>query len=961
METTKTGEAILALIKELQDTQRFKDLNWEGTFEDYLEIVHRNPQVARTAFQRIYDMILSHGTEKITDGKEEIIRYRFFIDPEIAGEDAVFGLDRQLMYLVHMFKSAARRYGIEKRVLLLHGPVGSSKSTIVRRLKKGLEEYSHTEEGAAYTFGWRKEEKDGTVMYVDCPMHEEPLHLIPQSMRAQALGRLNEGRRGEEKLEIEGDLCPFCRFMYNDLTRRYEGDWTRVVEHIRVHRLILSEKDRIGIGTFQPKDEKNQDSTELTGDINYRKIAEYGADSDPRAFNFDGEFNIANRGLVEFIEVLKLDVAFLYDLLGASQEHSIKPKKFSQIDIDEVIIGHSVAGPTPILYRYEGTPGWTTLAQLYERFAHDASGLEILAYDFDDGRACWTPVRSLFRHRFTGNLLTTAQKWGAVETTPNHSIYGRDGQPFYPEDRHEIMAVRHADDLFGPVEDMSEVAVVAGIDGFVQDDVHMAAGGGRMTRPCQPGWARLDLPRHATAIQALVHPLHDADALNDLITVLVWYATEGHVNGRNGGIVISQANREELERVRAAYAHITTGRGVIDEGAQTDSVWRLYLGSEAIARLATHHCGEHAVNKRLPDFIFSLPHHCIRHAFDELMRTDGSRRLSAQLDRTASLEYRAQFFEFKTLSPMLAAQVGTLATLLGYDYSVYYQERPDRSPVYRIRFVSGTGKRGGRHDRFEAHLHTRSVENEWVYDIECVGLHNFICGVGNVVCHNTNEPEYRKLQNDEFMEALRDRTAKVDIPYVTRLSDEIKIYDKDYNLDKVKGKHIAPHTIEMAAMWTVLTRLEEPKEARLTILQKLKLYNGKTLPGFTEDNIKELRAEAPREGMEGISPRYIQDKISNALVSDFGEGCVNPFMVLNELEHGLDHHSLITSEEQKRRYRELLTVVKEEYEDIVKNEVQRAISADEEAIGRLCANYIDNIKAYTQKEKVKNRYTGQDE
>jgi serine protein kinase len=110
---------------------------------------------------------------------------------------------------------------------------------------------------------------------------------------------------------------------------------------VRVRRLVLSEKDRVGIGTFQPKDEKNQDSTELTGDINYRKIAEYGSDSDPRAFNFDGEFNIANRGIVEFIEVLKLDVAFLYDLLGASQEHKIKPKKFAQTDIDEVILGHT--------------------------------------------------------------------------------------------------------------------------------------------------------------------------------------------------------------------------------------------------------------------------------------------------------------------------------------------------------------------------------------------------------------------------------------------------------------------------------------------------------------------------------------------------------------------------------------------------------------------------------------------
>ena len=133
---------------------------------------------------------------------------------------------------------------------------------------------------------------------------------------------------------IEGDLCPQCRYA---LDKVYGGRH----EDVKVHRVAFSEKERVGIGTFQPKDEKNQDSTELTGDINYRKIAEFGSDSDPRAFNFDGEFNVANRGIIEFIEVLKLDVAFLYDLLGASQEHKVKPKKCAQTDIDEVISGHT--------------------------------------------------------------------------------------------------------------------------------------------------------------------------------------------------------------------------------------------------------------------------------------------------------------------------------------------------------------------------------------------------------------------------------------------------------------------------------------------------------------------------------------------------------------------------------------------------------------------------------------------
>jgi serine protein kinase len=160
-------------------------------------------------------------------------------------------------------------------------------------------------------------------------------------------------------------------------------------------------------------------------------------------------------------------------------------------------------------------------------------------------------------------------------------------------------------------------------------------------------------------------------------------------------------------------------------------------------------------------------------------------------------------------------------------------------------------------------------------------------------------------------------------------------------------------------MWAVLTRLEEPKNANLTLLQKLKLYNGKTLPGFTEDNIKELREQAVNEGMQGISPRYVQDKISNALVAHPEAKSINPFMVLNELEAGLKHHSLINQEETRGQYRELLGVVKQEYTNIVKNEVQRAIAADEDALKRLCGNYIDNVKAYTQREKVRNKFTGQ--
>jgi len=231
--------------------------------------------------------------------------------------------------------------------------------------------------------------------------------------------------------------------------------------------------------------------------------------------------------------------------------------------------------------------------------------------------------------------------------------------------------------------------------------------------------------------------------------------------------------------------------------------------------------------------------------------------------------------------------------------------------------------------------------------------------IDEVILGHTNEAEYRRLLNNEYMEALRDRTIKIDIPYVTRFGDEVQIYQRDFNERRVVGKHIAPHTLEMASLWAVLTRIEEPKRPDLTLLQKVKLYDGRMIPGFTEDTVRELRKEARREGMGGISPRYIQDRLSAALVAEHSDRCVNPFMVFNELESGLKHHSMISSEEARKRYGEMLSVVKEEYQEILKNEVRRAISADEEAIAALFSNYLDNVKAFTQQEKVRNKFTGQ--
>ncbi len=280
-----------------------RQLAWEGTFLDYLEIVKKRPHVAQLAHARLYHMIRSAGVEE--DGP--VKKYKFF-----SGE--LFGLDKTLERLVEeYFHPAARRLDVRKRILLLMGPVSGGKSTLVAMLKRGLEKYSRTEEGALYAIA-------------GCPMHEEPLHLIPRELR--------EDFQREYGVYIEGELCPSCRLMVEE---EYGGN----IEKVRVKRIFLSEDKRVGIGTFAPSDPKSQDIADLTGSVDFSTITEYGSESDPRAYRFDGELNIANRGIMEFQEMLKCDEKFLYNLLSLSQEGNFKAGRFALIYADIMVVAHT--------------------------------------------------------------------------------------------------------------------------------------------------------------------------------------------------------------------------------------------------------------------------------------------------------------------------------------------------------------------------------------------------------------------------------------------------------------------------------------------------------------------------------------------------------------------------------------------------------------------------------------------
>jgi serine protein kinase len=292
------------LVKRLEEYRdRERELQWEGTFAQYFEIASKKSEVTHLAHERIYHMIMDAGVGTSRTGEP---LFNFF-------SDEIFGIEKPLQQIVEYFHSAAQRLEVRKRILLLMGPVGGGKSTIVYLIKRGLEAYSRTHEGALYAIR-------------DCPMHEEPMHLIPNDLRADV--------EKEFGLYIEGDLCPHCRYMV-------DTQFTGHIEDVPVKRLAFSEKYRVGVGTFTPSDPKSQDISELVGGIDLSTIGEVGVESDPRAYRFDGELNIANRGIMEFVEMLKTDEKFLYVLLTLSQEQNIKTGRFSMIYADEVVVSHT--------------------------------------------------------------------------------------------------------------------------------------------------------------------------------------------------------------------------------------------------------------------------------------------------------------------------------------------------------------------------------------------------------------------------------------------------------------------------------------------------------------------------------------------------------------------------------------------------------------------------------------------
>src|SRR5215475_8309334 len=281
---------------------------WEGSFGDFLaNILPANPAaLARSSHEYIWDMLRWHGRAGQPDAAENMRARELF-------KRELFGIDEPLARVVDYFKAAAAGSDVGRRLLLLLGPPSGGKSTMAIMMKRGLEEFSRTDEGAIYAIK-------------GSPLRENPLNLIPAGLRAEFRDRYG--------VDIPGELSPWAR---DFVEREFDGDFVRVP----VERIFLQESSRVGIGTYAPHDPTTADIADLVGSVDLAKVAQIGDERDPRAWSWSGAVYSASRGVLEMIEILKVKREFLYLLLTMTQEKNVKVSRFPLIYLDETILAHT--------------------------------------------------------------------------------------------------------------------------------------------------------------------------------------------------------------------------------------------------------------------------------------------------------------------------------------------------------------------------------------------------------------------------------------------------------------------------------------------------------------------------------------------------------------------------------------------------------------------------------------------
>ncbi len=337
------------------------------SFPEYLEVVEREPWVTRNTFQLLHDMMLASGVEfSVIPGKPIKHRYAFFEDKKLVGPYAVFGQQKAKENIVEKISNASRGLEASKRLWILLGPPGAAKSRSMDGIKLALNAYSRSSEGKTYTLllptvDERLREKalfteDG-IHYLQGPIFERPLQVVPSTLRPAFAAKLNELVRAEEnmgdfferhphydghfRIEIDGLISPYSDYVLKDFMRAKGFNFGEALPYLKARRLIYDARTKTGIGSYTPRDEKSQEAGSLVGNLDYSLLPRFGSESHPLVHDYKGELCAGANGFVEIHEILKLSDRFLYEMLFATQDRFFKPEGQPPIPFNGVIIGHT--------------------------------------------------------------------------------------------------------------------------------------------------------------------------------------------------------------------------------------------------------------------------------------------------------------------------------------------------------------------------------------------------------------------------------------------------------------------------------------------------------------------------------------------------------------------------------------------------------------------------------------------
>lgn len=757
----------------------------------------------------------------------------------------------------------------------------------------------------------------------------------------------------------------------------------------------------------------SQDITELTGSIDLSTIGEVGVESDPRAYRFDGELNIANRGVMEFIEMLKCcsKTTYISTEQGFVQIGEIAPQApphHQDFEFElKMQTRNGVQQTSHIIYNGKGN---TKKIRTRKGYRLEGS-LEHRILVVSNGDFAWRKLSDVSK----GDRICINRKgfFGVVEAPPlNEFSPRRKGRPelrlpeTMNEDLARLLGYFVAEGWFIKTQNGSDLGIgIANQDAEVIEDLNKIAASLNLNLR-NGGRCRWHL--NSCGLADLLHNLgingrraaekHIPQIIRrspkNLIAAFLraYFDGDGTVSTYIACATASEKLAEQIHQLLLNFGIVSKLQIVYNKKYERN-YFHIQIDSDNVA-IFNREIGFGLTRKRaaaeklaaefrsrhrdgLPNFEIHWQN--LQANLQTLAReqrqqaaTNYRARIGArQLIGNANYEQLWRFASGKTAPSYTAAQsvAESLETLLPIP-------RELQTAIGEQFFIDEIAEISDGYDDLwdfcvpEGHTYVgngfvnHNCDEKFLYSLLTLSQEqNIKTGrfamiyADEVIVSHTNESEYANFVGNRKNEALQDRIILVKVPYNLRVSQEERIYEKLLGQSEaMRSVHIAPYTLKVAAMFAVMTRLEEPKKASVDIVKKMKLYDGEDVEGFKSKDVRELKDETVREGMDGISPRYIINRLSTALVKE-GITFITPIDALRAIKDGFDQHTGISAE-QKERYLNFISLARKEYDEIAKTEVQRAfVYSFEEMARTMCNNYLDNVEAYCNKDRLRDAIT----